>query len=77
MEKARQAPHFVIEHVPEQFGNMFIPAENMRGQASMGAGCEVFIIPPPAFRPRASESGISLSTIRIRDPIFLYVFGIS
>jgi hypothetical protein len=45
MKKAGQAPHFVIEHVPELLGNMFIPAENMRGQASMGAGCGVFLIP--------------------------------
>ncbi len=36
-EKAGQAPHFVIGHVPELRGNMFIPARNMRGQASFAA----------------------------------------
>jgi hypothetical protein len=44
-EESGASPHFVIEHVPELLGRMFIPAENMRGQASMGAGCGVFLIP--------------------------------
>jgi hypothetical protein len=56
MKKAGQAPHFVIEHVPELLGNMFIPAENMRGQASMGAGCGVFLIPQK--RDKWIEAGV-------------------
>jgi hypothetical protein len=30
VEEAGQAPHSVIEHVPEQFGNMFTPGGQVR-----------------------------------------------
>jgi hypothetical protein len=50
------SPHSVIEYIPKLYENIFIPAKNIRGEASMEAGTGVFVIPRKRDKVSPGES---------------------